>query len=118
MGPILLNGIFLFLGLYKLYVLSQVWGMISEGVDGIEPAKVALQKAADADQQFRVLLLDMWLHGKDASELVNFLHERPNLLGTSPRITPLHKGDSNLMVRAVGDLEESESESEGDEVLD
>uniref|UniRef100_A0A7I4AW14 histidine kinase n=1 Tax=Physcomitrium patens TaxID=3218 RepID=A0A7I4AW14_PHYPA len=96
--------------------MLKVWGMISEGVDGIEPAKVALQKAADADQQFRVLLLDMWLHGKDASELVNFLHERPNLLGTSPRITPLHKGDSNLMVRAVGDLEESESESEGDEV--
>ncbi|KAG0559642.1 hypothetical protein M758_10G116400 [Ceratodon purpureus] len=96
--------------------MLKVWGMTSEGVDGIEPAKIALQKAADADQQFRVLLLDMWLYGQDASELVHFLHERPNLLGTTPRITPLHKGDSNLMVRAVGDLEQSDSESEGDEV--
>lgn len=92
--------------------------MVSEGVDGIETAKIALQTAADADQQFRVLLLDMWLYGKDASELVHFLHEKPYLLGTTPRITPLHKGDSSLMVRAVGDLEESQSESEGDEVLD
>lgn len=90
--------------------------MVSEGVDGIEPAKIALQKAADSDQKYRVLLLDMWLHGKDASELVHFLHERPDLLGTTPRITPLHKGDSVLTARAVGDLEESESES-GDEVL-
>lgn len=90
--------------------------MSSEGVDGIDSAKVALQEAADADLQFRVLLLDMWLHGKDASELVHFLHEKPHLLGSTPRITPLHKGDSSLMVRAVGDLEDSESESEGDEV--
>jgi signal transduction histidine kinase/DNA-binding response OmpR family regulator len=96
--------------------MLKVWGMISEGVDGIDSAKAALQEAADADQQFRVLLLDMWLHGKDASELVHFLHEKPHLLGSTPRITPLHKGDSSLMVRAVGDLEDSESESEGDEV--
>lgn len=96
--------------------MLKAWGMISEGVDGIDSAKVALQEAADADQQFRVLLLDMWLHGKDASELVHFLHEKPHLLGSTPRITPLHKGDSSLMVRAVGDLEDSESESEGDEV--
>uniref|UniRef100_A0A7I4EJ37 histidine kinase n=1 Tax=Physcomitrium patens TaxID=3218 RepID=A0A7I4EJ37_PHYPA len=96
--------------------MLKVWGMVSEGVDGIELAKIALQRAADADRKFRVLLLDMWLHGKDASELVYFLHERPNLLGSTPRIIPLHKGDSNLMVRSVGDLEESDSESEGDEV--
>lgn len=90
--------------------------MISEGVDGVEPAKSALQKAMDSDRQFRVLLLDMWLQGKDASELVQFLHENPHLLGSTSRITPLHKGDSNLMVRAVGDLEDSETESETDEV--
>lgn len=68
------------------------------------------------DKQFRVLLLDMWLHEKDASELVHFLYKKPHLLGSTPRITPFHKGDSNFMVRAVGDLEDSESESEGDEV--
>ncbi|KAG0611779.1 hypothetical protein M758_7G164000 [Ceratodon purpureus] len=96
--------------------MLKVWGMVSEGVDGIEPAKIALQNAADSEQKFRVLLLDMWLQGKDASELVQFLHERPELLGTTPRITPLHKGDSNLVVRAVGDLEDLDAESEGDEV--
>lgn len=90
--------------------------MLSEGVDGVETAKLAMQKAMDSDRQFRVLLLDMWLQGKDASELVQFLYENPQLLGSTPRITPLHKGDSNLMVRAVGDLEDSETESETDEV--
>ncbi len=90
--------------------------MESEGVDGIESAKIALQRAADSDQKFRVLLLDMWLQGKDASELVHFIQERPNLLGTTPCITPLHKSDSRPMARTVGGLE-LEAESEGDEVM-
>lgn len=90
--------------------------MLPEGVDGIEPARRALQEAADSDRQYRLLLLDMWLYGKDASELVHFIYERPHLLGTTPRLTPLHKGDSNLTVRAVGDLEDSGTESENDEV--
>lgn len=58
-----------------LLITMQVWGMISDGVDGIDSTKVSLQEAADADQQFRVLLLDMWLHEKDALELVHFLYE-------------------------------------------
>ena len=91
--------------------------MVSEGVDGVESAKIALQKAAASGEKFRVLLLDMWLHGKDSSGLVQFLHERPNLLGTYPRLTALHKGDSSLTARSEGDLELSEAESEGDEVF-
>ncbi|KAH8959773.1 hypothetical protein BDL97_06G094800 [Sphagnum fallax] len=96
--------------------LLKVWGMLSVGVDGVETAKHALQEAVGEDRQFRVLLLDMWLRGEDSSDLVHFLYEKPCILGTTPRFSAHHKSDSITSIQAVGDLENSSSGSENDEV--
>ncbi len=90
--------------------------MLSVGVDGVETAKHALQEAVGEDRQFRVLLLDMWLHGEDSSDLVHFLYEKPCILGTTPRFSAHHKSDSVTSIQGFGDLENSSSGSENDEV--
>ncbi|KAH9546116.1 hypothetical protein CY35_12G078900 [Sphagnum magellanicum] len=96
--------------------LLKAWGMVSVGVNGVETAKHVLQEAVVQDQQFRVLLLDMWLHGEDATDLVHFLYEKPYFLGTTPRFAGHHKSGSVSSAHSVGDLDASSSDSENDEV--
>jgi hypothetical protein len=96
--------------------LLKGWGMVSVGVNGVETAKHVLQEAVVQDQQFRVLLLDMWLHGENATDLVHFLYEKPYFLGTTPRFAGHHKSGSVSSAQSVGDLDASSSDSENDEV--
>ncbi|MCO5601728.1 hypothetical protein L7F22_055852 [Adiantum nelumboides] len=56
------------------------WGMLADGASNVESAKSALEKASHSNRPFNVVLLDMWLNGTDAFELVNFLHMNPGLL--------------------------------------
>jgi hypothetical protein len=102
--------------LISLVCLLQAWGMVSVGVNGVETAKHVLQEAVVQDQQFRVLLLDMRLHGEDATDLVHFLYEKPYFLGTTPRFAGHHKSGSVSSAHSVGDLDASSSDSENDEV--
>jgi hypothetical protein len=140
LGPTLLNSVhacifelfllfpYNFLGMLKVSLflsvsadffsicLLQGWGMVSVGVNGVETAKHVLQEAVVQDQQFRVLLLDMWLHGENATDLVHFLYEKPYFLGTTPRFAGHHKSGSVSSAQSVGDLDASSSDSENDEV--
>lgn len=54
--------------------------MTAHGVDSTEAARSALEQQMESGQKYNVVLLDMWLNGSDASELVYFLRERPDLV--------------------------------------
>lgn len=60
--------------------LLKSWGMVADGVGSVEAAESALLTAVKSGWQYNVVLLDMWLDGTDASELVHFLRARPNLV--------------------------------------
>ncbi|MCO5568546.1 hypothetical protein L7F22_022245 [Adiantum nelumboides] len=60
--------------------LLKNWGMLADGASNVESAKSALEKASHSNRPFNVVLLDMWLNGTDAFELVNFLRTNPGLL--------------------------------------
>lgn len=65
---------------WVLVELLKNWGMAADSVGSVEAAESALLAAAQAGQHYNVVLLDMWLNGRDAFELVQFLCMRPSLL--------------------------------------
>lgn len=54
--------------------------MTADGVDNVDAAQSALEQQMESGQKYNVVLLDMWLDGRNASELVHFLRKRPDLL--------------------------------------
>lgn len=60
--------------------LLKSWGMVAKGATNVEAAKSALQQASHSGQPYNVVLLDMWLNGADAFELVHYLRANPSLL--------------------------------------
>ncbi|KAI5064609.1 hypothetical protein GOP47_0021279 [Adiantum capillus-veneris] len=60
--------------------LLKSWGMLADGASNVESAKSALEKASNCGRPYNVVLLDMWLNGTDAFELVHFLRMNPSLL--------------------------------------
>lgn len=55
-------------------------GMVAHSAGSVEAAFCILQEAADAGQKYNVVLLDLWLKGVDASELILMLRQRPALI--------------------------------------
>lgn len=60
--------------------LLKGWDVMADGVDCVDAAQLALEQKMESGQKYNVVLLDMWLDGSNASELVYFLRKRPNLL--------------------------------------
>jgi hypothetical protein len=62
--------------------------MIVDGVGTVEDATYELVKASHSNKKYDTLLLDMWLHGADASELISFLHTNDTCLRKGPPVGP------------------------------
>ncbi|KAH7422381.1 hypothetical protein KP509_12G006200 [Ceratopteris richardii] len=56
------------------------WQILANGVGTVETAKLSLQRAAASGRPYNVVVLDMWLNGSDAGELVKFIQTNPGLL--------------------------------------
>ncbi|KAI5063146.1 hypothetical protein GOP47_0021693 [Adiantum capillus-veneris] len=69
--------------------LLKNWGMKADAVTSVEEALSALQRGATCGQKYNVVLLDMWLDGTDASQLISNLRERPTLLGKCVSISSM-----------------------------
>ncbi|XP_002967448.2 uncharacterized protein LOC9635761 [Selaginella moellendorffii] len=69
--------------------MLRAWGMVVESANGVEDALSAFQRAAQRGQPFRVLLLDMWLKGTSATDLVKSLQENPSLIQSRSTARPL-----------------------------
>ena len=54
--------------------------MIVDGAGTVEDAICALERASQSNKKYNILLLDMWLNGTDASELISFLHTKDTCL--------------------------------------
>ena len=54
--------------------------MIVDGAGTVEDAICALEMASRSNKKYNILLLDMWLNGTDASELISFLHTNDTCL--------------------------------------
>eukprot|EP00250_Pteridium_aquilinum_P001801 c12012_g2_i1 orf=431-3637(+) len=77
--------------------LLKNWGLRADTVNSVEGALSSLQRAAISGQKYNVVLLDMWLNGTDASELISFLRERPTLLeNCSVMSTPVKEKAESL----------------------
>ncbi|MCO5579739.1 hypothetical protein L7F22_033599 [Adiantum nelumboides] len=60
--------------------LLKSWGMTAHGVESTKAAKLVLENGKGTGQKYTVVLLDMWLSGSEASDLVYYLQRRPSLL--------------------------------------
>jgi hypothetical protein len=60
--------------------------MIVDGVGTVEDATCELVKASHSNKKYHTLLLDMWLHGGDASELISFLRTNGSCLRKGPPV--------------------------------
>ncbi|KAH7431197.1 hypothetical protein KP509_08G035900 [Ceratopteris richardii] len=99
--------------------LLKNWRMVADGVDTVEGAKALLHKAAVSGHPYNVVLLDMWLNGTDASELVDFLHMYPSLLAnySQPATSAFYTSEQmkyNSTKKNVLKGEETESKSTSD----
>ncbi|MCO5581908.1 hypothetical protein L7F22_035797 [Adiantum nelumboides] len=78
--------------------LLRNWGMKADAVRSVEEAVSALQRGATSGQKYNVVLLDMWLDGTDASQLISNLRERPTLLGKCAGVSaiPVEDDDESM----------------------
>ncbi|MCO5548018.1 hypothetical protein L7F22_001474 [Adiantum nelumboides] len=60
--------------------LLKSWGMTAHGVESTKAAKLVLENGNGTGQKYTLVLLDMWLSGSEASDLVYYLQRRPSLL--------------------------------------
>ncbi|MCO5546976.1 hypothetical protein L7F22_000416 [Adiantum nelumboides] len=72
--------------------------MKADAVRSVEEAVSALQRGATSGQKYNVVLLDMWLDGTDASQLISNLRERPTLLGKCAGVSaiPVEDDDESM----------------------
>ncbi|KAH7440232.1 hypothetical protein KP509_04G097600 [Ceratopteris richardii] len=67
-------------GLRILTDLLKSWNIIADGVMTTEAAKSALELGESSGHKYNVVLLDMWLGGVEALDLVEYIRARPDLL--------------------------------------
>lgn len=78
--------------------------MVAHSASNVEAALLILQKAADAGQKYNILLLDLWLRGADASELISFLRQRPALLGKVSSEVPKKENVSGKVIQGISQV--------------